>query len=211
SPQQREGRIMFQRDKVLMSQRFDEDKLQLTGEAVPIAQDVFVFGASPGLLAYRAGSAGATRNQLLWYDRHGKPLGQFGPTAGNFNLRLAPDGKSVLLDRFESNGISHIWIGDLARDRLSRLNPGDSSEIGAFGLPGGRVAYTYSPPGVLGDIYVTTANGAGSLELWVKSENVKHVNDVSPVHGELTGSSGYRSLVQASTVPPPPVRTEISW
>jgi hypothetical protein len=31
-----------------------------------------------------------------------------------------------------------------------------------------------------------------------------------PVHGELTGSSGYRSLVQASTVPPPPVRTETS-
>ena len=31
------------------------------------------------------------------------------------------------------------------------------------------------------------------------------------VHGELTGSSGYRSLVQASTVPPPPVRTETSW
>ena len=30
------------------------------------------------------------------------------------------------------------------------------------------------------------------------------------VHGELTGSSGYRSLVQASTVPPPPVRTETS-
>ena len=32
-----------------------------------------------------------------------------------------------------------------------------------------------------------------------------------PVHGELIGSSGYRSLVQASTVPPPPVRTETSW
>jgi hypothetical protein len=31
------------------------------------------------------------------------------------------------------------------------------------------------------------------------------------VHGELTGSSGYRSLVQASTVPPPPVRIETSW
>ena len=33
----------------------------------------------------------------------------------------------------------------------------------------------------------------------------------APVHGELTGSSGYRSLVQASTVPPPPVRIETSW
>ena len=32
-----------------------------------------------------------------------------------------------------------------------------------------------------------------------------------PVRGELTGSSGYRSLVQASTVPPPPVRTETGW
>jgi serine/threonine protein kinase len=31
------------------------------------------------------------------------------------------------------------------------------------------------------------------------------------VHGEFTGSSGYRSLVQASTVPPPPVQTETSW
>jgi hypothetical protein len=35
--------------------------------------------------------------------------------------------------------------------------------------------------------------------------------DPIPVHGELPGSSGYRSLVQASTVPPPPVQTEISW
>ena len=34
---------------------------------------------------------------------------------------------------------------------------------------------------------------------------------LEPVHGELTGSSGYRSLVQASTVPPPPVRTDIGW
>ena len=34
---------------------------------------------------------------------------------------------------------------------------------------------------------------------------------VQHVHGELTGSSGYRSLVQASTVPPPPVRIETSW
>jgi hypothetical protein len=32
-----------------------------------------------------------------------------------------------------------------------------------------------------------------------------------PVHGELTGSSGYWSLGQASTVAPLPVRTETSW
>ena len=36
-------------------------------------------------------------------------------------------------------------------------------------------------------------------------------NRVERVHGELTGSSGYRSLVQASTMPPPPVRIETSW
>src|SRR5215469_8597632 len=35
--------------------------------------------------------------------------------------------------------------------------------------------------------------------------------DWERVHGELTGSSGYRSLVQASTVPPPFIRTEPSW
>jgi hypothetical protein len=42
------------------------------------------------------------------------------------------------------------------------------------------------------------------IELALKQLNL-------PVHGELTGSSGYRSLVQASTVPPPPVRIETSW
>jgi hypothetical protein len=36
-------------------------------------------------------------------------------------------------------------------------------------------------------------------------------SSILPVHGELTGSAGYRSLIQATAVPPLPVRTEVSW
>ena len=37
------------------------------------------------------------------------------------------------------------------------------------------------------------------------------IGSVWPVRGEFIKSRGYRSLVQASTVPPPAVRTETSW
>ena len=59
------------------------------------------------------------------------------------------------------------------------------------------------------------------MELVIRQATVSDLDGLVPlfdgyrqfyrVHGELTGSSGNRSLVQASTVPPPPVRIETSW
>lgn len=85
-----------------------------------------------------------------------------------------------MVDRFESNTGNHMWAGDLARGVFSRPNPVDSLETGPCALRDGRVAFTFSSVGVAGDIYVSAAHGAGSPEPWVKSANVKHVNQCSP-------------------------------
>ncbi len=182
SENEREGHILFQREGALMAQRFDSARLELTGPDVRIAQNVGAVGvSSTGMLAYlrlRARYATTGSSQLVWYDRDGKPLGQLGPPANYGNLALSPDGKTVMVDRSESNS-SHMWAGDVARGVFSRPNPGGAVELSPCALPDGRVVFTYSPPGTAGDIYVSAGNGMGAPEAWVKSENIKHVNQCS--------------------------------
>src|SRR5262249_3023534 len=70
----------------LTAQSFDATKQELTGEPLPIAEQVGSFSVSPvGVLVYRAASAlsagsagwgrGSTEGGPVWLDRHGKALG----------------------------------------------------------------------------------------------------------------------------------------
>ena len=83
------------------------------------------------------------------------------------NLALSPDGKTVMVNRSESN-TSHMWAGEVARGVFSRPNPGGAVELSPCALPDGRVVFTYHPPGAAGDIYVSAGNGTGAPEAWVR-------------------------------------------
>jgi hypothetical protein len=80
SPGGGNGHLLFVRTGTLMAQPFDAKRLELSGQAVPIAEQVAVsagsnFSMAPtGVLAYRTGG-GAGQQQLTWYDRQGKTLG----------------------------------------------------------------------------------------------------------------------------------------
>src|SRR5262249_49781338 len=75
------GHLIFVRDGTLMAQPFDVQRLSLTGEVVPIAEQVSEdsnghteFSVSEkGVLAYRKNSAVSRR--LIWVDRRGNQLG----------------------------------------------------------------------------------------------------------------------------------------
>jgi eukaryotic-like serine/threonine-protein kinase len=82
----------------------------------------------------------------------------------------------LVSDRLTDNGFQHIWTADLVRGVLSRLNPGDISEYAPAVSPDGRVAFTWTPNHVAGDIYVKLASGAGAAEPLVKSVLMKHPN-----------------------------------
>ena len=79
SPSSQNGRLLFMREGRLLAQSFDANRLALTGEAFPIAEQVGqsgaygFFSAIDGVLAYR-GAGG--ENQLTWFDRQGKALDQ---------------------------------------------------------------------------------------------------------------------------------------
>ena len=87
SPSQdpRRGNLLFRRESTLIAQPFDADRLQLAGEAVPVADDISgaigppsYSASTTGVLVYGKGALG-TSSQLLWYDRQGKQLAQLGP------------------------------------------------------------------------------------------------------------------------------------
>ncbi|MBI2186874.1 MAG: hypothetical protein HYU37_07075 [Acidobacteria bacterium] len=85
NPMYAQGYLLFVRAQTLMAQPFDADRLELTGDAVPIAKRVAVGGSTAipaaftvsqaGVLAYQTGSAdagggsAAYLSQLAWFDR----------------------------------------------------------------------------------------------------------------------------------------------
>jgi hypothetical protein len=76
---------MFLREGTLLVQSFDGQSA-LTGDAIPIAEDLgnigsygWVSASATGYLAFRTGRAAAAANELVWFDRQGKRIGQVGP------------------------------------------------------------------------------------------------------------------------------------
>ena len=188
------GLLLFLREGTLLVQSFDGQS-QPTGNATPIAEDVGSLGSygwfsasATGHLAFRTGRAAITRNELVWFDRQGKRAGQVGPRMGYSasGVQLSPDGARVIATRsegggFEFGGFQRAWIAEIARGIFSRLNPGDGAETSPAVSPDGRVAFSSTLNGAIGDLYWMPASGVGSPEpLLLKSPTVKHPNDFSP-------------------------------
>jgi serine/threonine protein kinase len=104
------GYLLFVRDGTLMAQSFDTGKLETTGDAVPVAEQVDVtnagvgvalgyFAASQnGVLVYSSGRALGSV-QLTWFDRTGRELDTVGTPGQVGGFSLAPDGTRVALVR----------------------------------------------------------------------------------------------------------------
>src|SRR5262249_27238852 len=94
----REERFVFFRQGTLMTQPFHSANMELTGDPVPIAEQVGISGAfaafsvSPnGILAYHLGAS--TARQLTWFDRKGTVLGHVGDPGPYREIELSPDVK----------------------------------------------------------------------------------------------------------------------
>src|SRR6185295_4289784 len=120
---------------------------------------------------------------LVWYDRQGKALGQVGPPGSySVGLQLSPDGNLVVVQKTDprAKGAPHIWTADVSRGVFSRLNAGETAETLGPVSADGRVVFSSTLNGAVGDIYVSSVNGLGAPELWAKSSLVMHPNGFSP-------------------------------
>jgi dipeptidyl aminopeptidase/acylaminoacyl peptidase len=184
-----QGHLIFLRETTLMAQPFDAERLELTGDAVPIAERIQTQGApvagvysasENGVLAYVTGT-GTTGSQLLWFDRAGKQLGMLGDTADYTDLELSPDGKRASVSIPDQAGQGRdIWIYDVARGLKTRFTFDPAEELGSIWSPdGSRLVFNSRRKGHL-DLYQKDSSGAGSEQLLLQDNEDKTPTAWSP-------------------------------
>ena len=120
------GHLLFPRQGALLAQRFDVDRLTLSGEPWQVTESVGVDqtqGATrlsvsdTGSLVYRGTDVEARQRRLVWHDRSGKELQRLDdrdPVNAN-HMALSPDGRRLAVSR------DSIWMFDTARGLLTRF------------------------------------------------------------------------------------------
>ena len=182
-----DGRLLFVREGSLMAQPFDAQRLETTGPAVPVAEQVpySVTSGAPfsvsanGILGYRSGGGG--ESMLRWFDRGGKPLGQAAPPAIYIDFDLSPDEKQVVVGRGSNQGdLPDIWLLDLTRNTPTRFTFDPALDwYPVWSRDGSRIAFSSQRGGSM-DLYAKVASGAGADELLLKSPEPKIAADWSP-------------------------------
>ena len=174
------GYLLFLREQTLMAQPFDVERLELTGDAVPIAERVMIGGASgmagafsvseTGVLAYQTGPADAggqagAPTQLVWFDRSGKQIGALGEQARYGDLELTSDGGRVAVSLFDrARRGRDIWLFDIARGLRTRFTFDPADEMTSVWSPdASRIVFNARRKGHW-DLYQKASSGAGTEE-----------------------------------------------
>jgi Tol biopolymer transport system component/tRNA A-37 threonylcarbamoyl transferase component Bud32 len=169
------GHLLFVRNGTLIAQSFDAKRLALSGEAIPLMEQVNAYAVSNNeVLIYRraAGQPGQGSVQLVWFDRNGKPAGQVGGP-GNYSgdVRLSPDGRRAAVDLVTGTN-RDVWVIDLARGVPSRLTFEGANWSPIFAPDGSRVVFSRAPglAGLSNRLYQKSSSGVGSDELLFEGE-----------------------------------------
>jgi len=181
-----EGNLFFVREGTLMAQPFDQARLKLRGDPVPVAEHVgterqsAMFSVSAtGVLAYRAGSAASAALQATWFDRQGKVVGTFGEPSQDAGFVLSPDGTRAAVRAGLATGIGDLWLLDFARGVRTRFTFRQSAGSPAAWSPeGSRIIFAAG--NTLDTIYEKDSSGAGEeKELFKKPDEIKIPNSWS--------------------------------
>ena len=182
------GHLLFVRGNSLMAEPFDPVRREVTGEAIPVVDQLSTvsailyasFSVSPtGVLAYGRGAAPSA--QLTWFDRTGKPVGKVGDPQSYFNLALSPDERRLAASMVTGSPANvDIWLVDLARGATpSRFTFDPAADYDpAWSPDGSAVVFTSARTGII-SLFRHASSGTGQDELLVKQNFGASAPDVS--------------------------------
>ena len=156
--------VLFVRGGALNAQRFDVERLNVTGNPVPLAAGIAISpsggaaisASANGTIAYRTG-VGALARQVVWVSRAGDRTAVVGnpDAAAPINLSLSPDGRHALFNR-SVDGNTDIWMMDVERGIPMPLTR----------QPAPDIAPTWSHDGR--SIVYSSARGRGAFEIRIR-------------------------------------------
>ena len=184
------GYLLFVRERTLMAQPFDVGKLQTTGDAVPVAEQVDGFLAhnqfsvsQNGVLAYTSGANGGENLQLTWFDRSGRTTGVVVGASGFPRWpAISPDGNTVAVDRRDpQTRFLDLWLHDLARGTASRFtfNSGFFNAYPIWSPDGSHIVFRSTRERTTGNLYQKATSGASQEDVLDKDDRDKLPDDWS--------------------------------
>jgi serine/threonine-protein kinase len=186
------GHLIYVRQNTLMAVPFDPVSLEITGQPVPVLEDValnlsngnsqFSFSQN-GAFAYVPASILAIENELLWVDRRGNQQRLTESLRRYIEPALSPDGRRLAVTVVGDS--RDLWIHDLSRGTLTRFTFGDTAEFNPVWTPDGRrLVYSLEEPQY--NLYWKPAGGSKPGERLLSSPFDKHPTSVSPDGKVLT-------------------------
>jgi serine/threonine-protein kinase len=186
------GHLVFVRSNALWAVPFDSERLEVTGPAVSVVDNVL---ADPltggalysidqnGLLVYAPGGsesyAGGGTGRLLWANRQGVPRPVAEAQRRSFQLpRLSPDGRRLIVTIAEEDD-TNLWILELDRGPLGKLTFKGSNGAAVWSPDGRSIAFNSDRDGSF-NLYRMATDGSGQVERLTTSDNVQIPTSWSP-------------------------------
>ena len=172
------GRLLFVRDATLFAQPFDAGRLQLSGDAVRVAEPVgsfldwaFFSASTNGVLVFRGPDED---RQLTWFDRGGKILGPASEPGRYSGLTLGPsETRAVVVKQADqATADQDLWVMELSQSRSSRLTfDSRLEESPVWSHDGRRVFFTGT--GTAGSLFEQSLSGTDPAQLLLQNEEHK--------------------------------------
>ena len=197
----RPAQLLWQRERTLVSQTFDDKNLRLQGDPFPLEEGVdshtgyhlqYLTVSRNGTLAY---SPGTSSTRIVWLDRAGKRLGTVAEAGDHNNIRLSHAGDRVAFEQADAAGNWDVWQMELSRGTLSRVTFDPGADSYPIWSPDDRELVFSSDRDGVTHLFRKSTSGARAEERLTQSANSQYAMDWSPdgkylLYAELSPQTG---------------------
>jgi Tol biopolymer transport system component len=164
------------------------DRLELTGQAVPVVEDVESSPGSAGAAEFDISPNGALvylrrqngRQTLIWLDSMGYTQPLRSVAADYEGPRFSPDGKRLAVPVVEA-GNTDVWVYEWERDTMTRLTSDPGFDGWPVWSPSGRhIVFTSGRHGGAWNLYWMRADGTGEAVRLTESKESQFPGSFSP-------------------------------
>lgn len=138
------GYVLYDRQGTIFAQRFDPDRLELSGNPISVVEKVGLWDgyravatSGTGTIVYRSASRNY-QTQFVWFDRSGREIAKVGGGPDTADIvtmpSISPDGARLALLR-SVTGNDDVWFLELARGVVNRFTSDPRTMCFRYGLP----------------------------------------------------------------------------